>query len=88
MKCNQCNMLQISTGGISLPCHETGCPNSKKVWNEEDEIWEEPETDDFEDGWEDNYDDDQDDDDYEYQDEDLGCTGHGDISHSDADPGL
>jgi len=23
-----------------------------------------------------------------YQDEDLGCTGHGDISWSDADPGL
>lgn len=22
------------------------------------------------------------------QDEDLGCTGHGDISYSDADPGL
>lgn len=84
MKCNQCEMLQITTGGISLPCHETGCPNTHKVWNEEDEEWQTPEVEN-DDDW---YGEDEDDEDWENQDEDAGGTGHGDISYSDADPGL
>lgn len=60
---------------MSLPCHETGCPNTHKVWDEENELWYTPDAD-------------EDDEDYEYQDEDRGGTGHGDISWSDADPGL
>lgn len=75
MKCNQCEMLQITTGNISLPCHETGCPNAHKVWDEVNELWYIPDADD-------------DEDDYMYQDEDRGGTGHGDDSYSDADPGL
>ena len=30
MKCNQCEMLSIN----GVPCHETGCPNSDKVWHD------------------------------------------------------
>jgi hypothetical protein len=29
LSCNQCQMLSIN----GVPCHETGCPNSKKTWN-------------------------------------------------------
>jgi hypothetical protein len=79
-------MLQISTGGMSLPCHEIGCPNTHKVWNEEDQEWVTPEPEANDDYWEPEEEDD--DDDFEYQDEDRGGTGHGDISYSDADPGL
>lgn len=88
MKCNQCEMLQISTGGISLPCHELGCPNTHKDWNEEDQEWvtRPVEDEELEDWWEEEPEDE--DDDYETSDQDLGCTGHGDISYSDADPGL
>jgi len=49
MKCNQCEMIQISTGGISMPCHEIGCPNAHKVWNEEDQEWVNPEPEENED---------------------------------------
>jgi hypothetical protein len=27
--CNQCEMISIN----GLPCHETGCPNERKLWN-------------------------------------------------------
>lgn len=84
MKCNQCNMLQITTGGISLPCHELGCPNTHKDWNEEEQEWVTPEVEN-DDDW---YGEDEDDEDWENQDEDRGGTGHGDMSYSDADPGL
>lgn len=86
MKCNQCNMAQISTGGISLPCHEHGCPNSKKVWDEEEQEWVTPEPETEDDLWEPEEDDDEED--WDYEDEDRGGTSHGDISYSDADPGL
>ncbi len=94
MKCNQCEMLQITTGGMSLPCHEIGCPNTHKVWNEEDQEWVNPpqEEDDEEfpayDGPDEEEEVDEDDGDWYGEDEDLGGTGHGDISYSDADPGL
>jgi hypothetical protein len=35
MNCNQCEMLSIN----GIPCHETGCPNSKKTWAEERQEW-------------------------------------------------
>ena len=35
MKCDQCEMLSIN----SVPCHETGCPNSKKTWVEDRQEW-------------------------------------------------
>lgn len=56
-------------------CHETGCINTHKIYDKEEKQWVTPEPE--EDDW-----------DYEYQDEDRGGTGHGDISWSDADPGL
>lgn len=28
MRCDQCEMLSIN----GVACHETGCPNSRKVW--------------------------------------------------------
>lgn len=30
MKCNQCQMLSIN----GIACHETGCPNFRKVWRD------------------------------------------------------
>ncbi len=52
MKCNQCEMLQITAGGISAPCHEIGCPNAHKVWDEDEQEWVTPERDEeFEDWW-------------------------------------
>ena len=86
MRCNQCEMLKISTGGISLPCHETGCINTHKVYDKEENQWVTPEPEEDDDDYWGEQDDD--DDDMEYQDEDRGGTGHGDISWSDADPGL
>lgn len=61
MKCNQCQMLQISTGGISLPTHETGCPNARKVWDEEEQEWvvPKPETDEDDLIWEEEDDDEE-----------------------------
>jgi len=35
MHCDQCEMLSIN----GIPCHETGCPNSKKDWVEERQEW-------------------------------------------------
>lgn len=55
-------------------CHETGCINTHKVYDHENKLWYIPDEDE--------------DEDYMYQDEDRGGTGHGDISYSDADPGL
>lgn len=53
MKCNQCNMMQITLGKASQACHEHGCPNTHKVWNEEDQEWVTPEPeDDFDEDWE------------------------------------
>jgi hypothetical protein len=76
-------------GGASAYCHETGCPNTHKVWDEEDQEWKTPEPEPEDDDYDyDNYDDDSDDDDYDYDPADLGPTGHGDICYSDADPGL
>lgn len=92
MKCNQCEMLQISMGLVNLPTHEIGCPNTHKDWDEEEQEWvartPEPEEDD--DWWPENdgEDEEEEDDDPLHWDEDAGGTGHGDISHSDADPGL
>lgn len=92
MKCDQCEMLQISTAGVSLPCHEIGCPNTHKVWNEEEQEWQNQpeEEDDIEDFWEEPEVEDEEEEffDRENWEPDLGGTGHGDISWSDADPGL
>jgi len=35
VNCNQCEMLSIN----GIPCHETGCPNSKKTWVVERQEW-------------------------------------------------
>jgi hypothetical protein len=35
MRCDQCEMLSIN----GVPCHETGCPNSRKTWIEERGEW-------------------------------------------------
>ena len=35
ISCNQCNMLAIN----GVPCHETGCPNERKTWDSENEVW-------------------------------------------------
>lgn len=83
MRCNQCEMLQISTAGVSLPCHEIGCPNTHKIWDKENEEWVNPEPEENDDYWEP-----EEEDEWDGYEEDPGPTGHGDICHSDADPGL
>lgn len=35
MNCNQCQMLSIN----GVPCHETGCSNSRKTWDEDRQKW-------------------------------------------------
>jgi len=35
IRCTQCQMLSIN----GVPCHETGCPNSNKVWSIEENDW-------------------------------------------------
>lgn len=39
IRCNQCMMLSIN----GVPCHETGCPDSNKVWSVEENDWIDPE---------------------------------------------
>lgn len=33
--CDQCQMLSIN----GIPCHESGCPNSRKIWDPESQSW-------------------------------------------------
>jgi hypothetical protein len=35
VKCDQCEMVSIN----GVACHEIGCPNSKKTWNESAQTW-------------------------------------------------
>ena len=35
VRCDQCEMLSINGVG----CHETGCPNSRKTWDENRQDW-------------------------------------------------
>ena len=35
MRCNQCELLVIN----GVLCHETGCPNTDKIYNKEDKEW-------------------------------------------------
>ena len=35
ISCNHCQPMMINR----VFCHETGCPNSKKDWDEENEEW-------------------------------------------------
>lgn len=35
MRCDQCQMLSIN----GVPCHETGCPNSRSTWIESRGEW-------------------------------------------------
>jgi hypothetical protein len=35
MRCDQCQMLAIN----GVPCHETGCPNSRSTWIESRGAW-------------------------------------------------
>ncbi len=35
MRCDSCQMLSIN----GVPCHETGCPNSRKTWIEDRSEW-------------------------------------------------
>ena len=35
MHCDSCQMLSIN----GVPCHETGCPNSRKTWIAERGEW-------------------------------------------------
>ena len=86
MKCNQCDSVVVTCGNSGpVFCHETGCPNTHKVWDKENEEWITPEVENDDDWYGES---EQDEEDWANQDEDLGCTGHGDISYSDADPGL
>jgi hypothetical protein len=39
MRCNQCDSLYIN----GVFCHERGCPNTRKVYNQEYRCWETPE---------------------------------------------
>lgn len=39
MKCDQCEMVQITLGAASQPCHESGCPNRNARWDAETESW-------------------------------------------------
>lgn len=85
--CNQCLPLMIN----GTFCHETGCPNTNKIWDKEEGEWVNPPVkndDDWDESEHDEDEEDEEDDDWDNQDEDLGGTGHGDISYSDADPGL
>lgn len=87
--CDQCEPMMIN----GTFCHEIGCPNSKKIWDEEEGwVWppREDDPDDLGDplDWDDEDEDDDDYDDWIDRMEDLGPTGHGDICYSDADPGL
>jgi hypothetical protein len=40
-KCDQCDSAYIN----GIYCHEHGCPNSRKVYNPDEERWETPEPD-------------------------------------------
>ena len=40
-KCNQCDSATVN----GYYCHEHGCPNAHKVWDEEEEMWMEEEYD-------------------------------------------
>jgi len=79
----------VVTYGNSGPvfCHEHGCPNTHKVYNKEEDEWVTPEVEN-DDDWYGESEQDEDEDDWDNQCDDRGGTGHGDISHSDADPGL
>jgi hypothetical protein len=35
MRCDSCQMLSIN----GVPCHETGCPNSRKTWIADRSEW-------------------------------------------------
>ena len=35
MNCDQCQMLSIN----GAACHETGCPNARKEWNDVIQEW-------------------------------------------------
>lgn len=35
MRCDSCEMLSIN----GIPCHETGCPNSRKTWDADRQEW-------------------------------------------------
>lgn len=37
--CNQCEAMMIN----NVFCHEPGCPNESKVWNPEEESWQDEE---------------------------------------------
>jgi len=37
-KCDQCTWVYIN----GIFCHETGCPNQFDDWNEEEQLWKEP----------------------------------------------
>lgn len=39
MRCNQCESLYIN----GVFCHETGCPNTHKIYDKEEQEWRNPE---------------------------------------------
>jgi len=91
MKCNQCDSIVVTYGNsVTVFCHEHGCPNTNKVYDKEEGEWITPEPEEDDDWWPENDgEDEEDEDDDQFNwDEDRGGTGHGDISYSDADPGL
>lgn len=47
MKCDQCEAAMIN----GVFCHETGCPNTHRVWNAETETWDKDEPDDVDLNW-------------------------------------
>lgn len=53
-KCNQCDSMTIN----GVYCHEKGCPNINKVWDDELEMWIDKEYEGMGDGLNDDWDED------------------------------
>lgn len=47
MTCDRCEMVTMMVGDLSVPvAHASGCPNTGKVWDSQDEEWQDEEGDD------------------------------------------
>jgi hypothetical protein len=44
-KCPHCNLTSAQTGGMSAIFHEKGCKNDGRVWNPDDQEWQDDNTD-------------------------------------------
>lgn len=64
MKCNQCDSAYIN----GVFCHEHGCPNRNKIWDNEEGEWINPKQDE-EDEWYDEYEEDYDENQFDQENE-------------------